>query len=149
MRQRFKLSISVFVIVRRGESVLLLRRAGTGWMDGYYSLPAGAHDGNETLISAAARELKEETGLVVRQSDLRLVHLLHCAAGDTGDEWLGAFFVADTWSGEPQVIEQGKHDHIGWYALSALPANLVPYTRQGIELSMKAQAFSAYGWKAS
>ena len=104
MRERFTLSVSVFVIVRSGKHVLLLRRANTGWKDGFISLPAGAHDGTETLAAAAARELEEETSLRADQQDMRLVHLLHCNAGDSGGEWLGVFFQAQRWRGEPTLL---------------------------------------------
>ncbi len=147
MRERYSLSVSIFVIVRSGERVLLLRRANTGWKDGFYSLPAGGHDGAETLAAAAARELMEETSLHADEQDLKLVHLLHCAMGDSGDEWLGAFFEAERWTGEPRLVENAKHDHLGWHAISELPSNTIPYTRQGIELAQQQITFSVYGWQ--
>lgn len=146
MKERFALSVSVFVIVRSEDKVLLLRRAHTGWKDGCYSLPAGGHDGHEPLASAAARELHEETGLFAEPADLRLVHLLHCAAGDGGQEWLGAFFNAESWSGTPVLREPDRHDHLGWYPLDALPGDTIGYTRQGIELSTQGIRFSTHGW---
>lgn len=149
MRERFGVSVSVFVIVRSGEQMLLLRRANTGWKDGFFSLPAGGHDGAETLAAAAARELKEETSLHAEVCDMKLVHLLHCNTGDSGGEWLGAFFEAEKWSGEPHLAESEKHDRIGWYAIGDLPSNTIPYTRQGIELSQRKVAFSVYGWPTS
>ena len=146
MRQRFALSVSVFVIVRSADKVLLLRRANTGWKDGCYSLPAGSHDGQEPLAVAAARELHEETGLQADPADLQLVHLVHCAAGDSGQEWLGAFFSAESWSGTPELREPDKHDQLGWYALDDLPADTIAYTRQGIELGAQGVRFSTQGW---
>ena len=146
MRARFSLSVSVFVIVRDGPHVLLLRRAKTGWEDGCFSLPAGAHDGGESLECAAARELGEETGLEVLSKDLQMTHLLHCKAGDSGSEWLGAFFVATKWSGVPQLMERDKHDQLDWFPINDLPSNLIPYVRQGIGLSNEGVRFSAYGW---
>jgi 8-oxo-dGTP diphosphatase len=126
--------------------VVLLRRANTGWKDGQWSLPAGAHDGGEALETAAARELREETGLVASAQDMKLVHLLHCHTGDGGAEWLGAFFLADRWSGSPAVMEPGKHDHLGWYALHALPADVISYTRQGLDRGLAGIPFSTHGW---
>ena len=128
MRQRFSLSVSVFVIVRSDDKVLLLRRANTGWKDGCYSLPAGGHDGGEPLTVAAVRELEEETGLLANPDDLQLVHLLHCAAGDSGQEWLGAFFHAGCWSGTPVLREPDRHDRLGWYPLGDLPGDTIAYT---------------------
>ncbi|ENT2941487.1 NUDIX domain-containing protein [Klebsiella pneumoniae] len=62
-RERYNLSIAVFVLVLRGNEICMLRRANTGWMDGCYSLPAGGLEYGETLSCAAARELAEETGI--------------------------------------------------------------------------------------
>jgi 8-oxo-dGTP diphosphatase len=123
--------------------------ARTGWKDGFFSLPAGSHDGSETLAAAAARELREETSLQADEQDMRFVHLLHCSSGDSDNEWLGAFFVAERWSGTPRLMEPDKHDDIGWYAMDRLPDNIIPYARQGLLLGMQQVAFSAHGWPSS
>ncbi|WP_243049244.1 NUDIX domain-containing protein [Dyella sp. RRB7] len=145
-RKRHTLSVSVFVIVRDAQQILLLRRAQTGWKDGYLSLPAGAHDGEETLEQAAVRELREETGLHAQSEDLRLVHLLHCKTGDSGNEWLGAFFLAEHWHGVPVLSEPDKHDQLGWHPLDDLPEELLAYTRQGLEQGLQGIPFSTFGW---
>jgi 8-oxo-dGTP diphosphatase len=146
VRTRFQTSISVFVIVLDGPRVLLLRRANTGWHDGAYSLPAGAVDGGETLDKAAARELREETGIVAVPSDLHLAHLLHCRTGDDGGEWLGAFFIATRWSGEPALLEPQKHDALGWFDVEDLPESTIAYVKQGVRSSIGQVAFSTFGW---
>jgi 8-oxo-dGTP diphosphatase len=146
MKERFRLSVSVFVIVLDKGHVLLLRRARTGWQDGSYSLPAGSIDGDESLDHAASRELHEETGLVAEPSDLRLAHLLHCHMGDRGDEWLGAFFIAERWAGDPVLTELDKHDAIGWFASDHLPESTIAYTRQGLRFSIEGRAFSTFDW---
>lgn len=45
--ERFKVTVSVNVLLCRGDTYLLLRRANTGWADGFYTLPAGHLEGNE------------------------------------------------------------------------------------------------------
>lgn len=40
-KERFKVVPAVYLVLRRGEGVLLLRRANTGYQDGKYSLIAG------------------------------------------------------------------------------------------------------------
>jgi 8-oxo-dGTP diphosphatase len=146
--RRFDLNVSVFVVALRGTEVLLLRRANTGWKDGFYSLPAGGHDGGETLAHAAARELREETGLRAEPDRLKLAHLIHCRQGDSGSEWLGAFFVAEGWEGEPAIQEPDKHDALGWFAIDSLPDNTIPYTRQGLLFAREGVPFSTFGWVA-
>jgi 8-oxo-dGTP diphosphatase len=148
VRQRFPLTTSVFVIVQREGRVLLLRRSHTGWNDGCLSLPAGAHDGGEPLANAAARELCEETGLLAEPSTLRLAHLMHCRSGDSGNEWLGVFFRAEVWKGEPRLVEPEKHDHLGWYEPTRLPGNVIPYTAQGIRCALDGVPYSDFGWDA-
>ncbi|AIF48871.1 NUDIX hydrolase [Dyella japonica] len=145
-RQRFPLTSSVFVILHDEGRVLLLRRRNTGWKDGYLSLPAGSHDGGEPLAAAAARELNEETGVVVEPQALRLAHLMHCRSGDSDAEWLGAFFRADAWSGEPRLMEANKHDHLGWYEAARLPDEVIPYTAQGIACALNGMPYSDFGW---
>lgn len=147
MRQRFQLTTSVFVIVRKENYVLLLRRSNTGWMDGFLSLPAGSHDGGEPLTVAAARELREETGLVAGPGTLRMAHLMHCRVGDSGVEWLGAFFLAEHWEGTPELVESGKHDYLGWYDWTQLPEDLISYTAQGIRCAFEGMPYSNFGWR--
>jgi hypothetical protein len=36
MRERFSLSVSVFIIGKDGEKILFLRRSNTGWKDGFH-----------------------------------------------------------------------------------------------------------------
>eukprot|EP00812_Abedinium_dasypus_P003013 NODE_1369_length_1164_cov_228.071235.p1 GENE.NODE_1369_length_1164_cov_228.071235~~NODE_1369_length_1164_cov_228.071235.p1 ORF type:complete len:285 (+),score=80.29 NODE_1369_length_1164_cov_228.071235:137-991(+) len=61
---------------REGEPLLLTRRASRG-VAGTFNLmwvfPGGATGASEAPIAAAARELKEETGLVVRPEKMRLL----------------------------------------------------------------------------
>ncbi|KAJ1488286.1 NUDIX hydrolase domain-like protein, partial [Baffinella frigidus] len=51
---------AAYLLLRRGSSVLLGKRWGTGWMDGKYTLPAGHVDPGERILQAAAREAREE-----------------------------------------------------------------------------------------
>lgn len=39
--ERHKVVPAVYAVFRDGDRLLLLRRANTGYYDGYYSLPAG------------------------------------------------------------------------------------------------------------
>jgi hypothetical protein len=40
-RERYCLSVAVFILLRKGNQICIFKRTGTGWMDGFYSLLAG------------------------------------------------------------------------------------------------------------
>jgi len=146
MRDRFKVSVSVFAIVRRDERVLMLLRSGTGWMDGYWSLPAGAMDGGELAPVAAVRELREEVSLVASRGALVLTHTQQNFTH--GDEWLGLYFEAPDVAGSPAVTEPDKHAAVGWFASDDLPVNTVPYVRMALEAIQMRKPYSTYTDKA-
>lgn len=62
--------IGVGVVVRNGESVLLIRRGNPPYV-GEWSLPGGAQELGETVRNTAIREVREETGIEI--ADLTLL----------------------------------------------------------------------------
>jgi ADP-ribose pyrophosphatase YjhB (NUDIX family) len=63
--------IVVSTVVAAGGRVLLCRRAQAPAV-GYWALPGGFMECDESLEEAAARETREETGVVIEPRDLRL-----------------------------------------------------------------------------
>jgi 8-oxo-dGTP diphosphatase len=126
---RFRVVPAAYVIVRRGDEVLLLLRANTGYMDGHWAVPAGHVERGESAVAAAVRELKEEVGLDVDGADLVPVTAMHRTGGngDPIDERVDFFFMASTWSGEPRLMEPEKAAGLDWYPLDKLPDPLVPH----------------------
>jgi 8-oxo-dGTP diphosphatase len=57
--------VAVGAVVRRGDEVLLIRRA-RGTAVGQWSIPGGRLEFGESLKDAVAREVREETGLDVK-----------------------------------------------------------------------------------
>lgn len=140
---RFKLILSVYLVLIKDGKVLLLRRANTGYEDGKYGLPSGHADGGESGSAATAREAKEEAGIDVDPGDLKFVHCMHRIQND---ERVDFFFAAEKWQGEPKNMEPEKCDDLSWFALDDLPANTIPYIKEAIEHSQKGIYYSQFGW---
>ena len=63
----------VHVLLERDGRVLLMRRAGTGFFDGLYSLPGGHVEEGESLRTTAVREMREELGIELDEASLVVV----------------------------------------------------------------------------
>lgn len=111
----------------QGRIVLLQRGEGAKYGQGLWDLPIGKADPGEPVTATAVRELREETGLVVRAEALRLAHVVHGAWGvESPNGFLTVVFVAHEWEGEPENREPGKHTRVCWTPLDDLPADFVP-----------------------
>jgi 8-oxo-dGTP diphosphatase len=58
-------TLIVAAIIRRGEEILLIKQQGPDDPLPYWALPGGRVEEGELLTEALAREVREETGLVV------------------------------------------------------------------------------------
>jgi len=130
---RFSLVPAAYIILRQEDKILLIRRANTGYLDGFYSLPSGHIDGNEPAIYAAVREAKEEVGIDIDPNDLKFVHVIHRVAEEKDHERVDFFFEANKWQGEPSSMEPEKCDDIQWFKLDELPVKLSPVVAQALE----------------
>lgn len=143
MTHRFKMIASGYLILIRGQKILLGRRQNTGYEDGKYGLPAEHIEEHETITQGTAREIQEEIGIKVSPSDLVLSHVMH-RKGD--DERMDFFFTARRWRGEIKNAEPGKCDDLRWFPFNALPKNTIPYIRAAIKNCIKKQFYSEFGW---
>ena len=62
------------------------------------------------------------------------------------DERIDFFLVVKRWTGEITNKEPHKCDDMGWFELSKLPANTIPYVRQAIDCTFKKKPYSEFGW---
>ncbi|MFA6251109.1 MAG: NUDIX domain-containing protein [Candidatus Paceibacterota bacterium] len=143
-KTRFNFYAAVYLVMREGNNVLLIRRFNTGWMDGKYSLPAGHMEGNETSVIAMAREAKEEINIEILPEDLFVVHTMHRNSGDR--EYFDIFFEAKKYSGELKNNEENKCDEIGWFPIDNLPENALDYIKEALKKIREGQHFSSFGF---
>lgn len=144
-KERFRLITAVYLVLRRGNEILLLRRANTGFQDGNYSLIAGHMDGNELGVTAMIREAREEAGITIRPDQLALVHTLHrLRKEDPGQERIELFFAASEWEGQITNREPEKCDDLSWHPIDRLPANTIPYIRLTLTNIVNGVIYSEY-----
>ena len=144
-KNRFKLIPAVYLVLRRNNEVLLLRRANTGYQDGMYSVVAGHLDGDELAKEGMAREAKEEAGIVIDPVDLRLVHTAHrLSRNEVGQERIDLFFEATTWQGGVTNMEPEKCDDLAWYPLDKLPQNMLPFVKLVLQDIANGVQYSEY-----
>src|SRR5690554_6023153 len=92
----------VHVVLERDGEVLLMRRKGTGFFDGLYSLPGGHVEEGESLRDAAVREMREETGIALQADALDMLGVVHRRSDSNRIDF---FLFARQWHGEPAICE--------------------------------------------
>jgi 8-oxo-dGTP diphosphatase len=118
-RDRYMLIPRVLIFVTRGTRVLLLKGApGKRLWAGKYNGVGGHLEPGEDVLTAARRELREETGL---QVDLRLVGTVVVNTGE--NPGIGIYvFTGECARGEPRPSAEGAAEWIELADLPGLPA---------------------------
>ena len=121
--------VGVFAVIERAGEYLLARRRDIGW----WNLPGGGLELDETVEQGLEREVREEIGNAVeierlvgvyskpRKREIVLTFLCHLPAG----------------SAEPGTSDEVSE--VGWFAPDALPSQLLPKHRQRLEDALLGQ----------
>lgn len=120
---------------RAGRTEILLQlRQNTGYMDGCWAAGAAGHvEAGETAPQAARREAREELGVELRDVHYEFVMHRTAPGGDPVDQRVDFFFTSRAWDGVPTIREPAKCAELAWFALDALPDDVVPYERMAVE----------------
>lgn len=120
------IKIGIGVLILRDQRILLGHRVAKGTDTGgiyepdSWCLPGGKQEYRETIFECAAREVKEETNLDIRNLEV------FSAADDIqpGKHFVTIQVIARDSSGEPEVMEPDKQDAWRWFPLDALPERI-------------------------
>lgn len=142
--RRHKEVVDVHLILRRGDEVLLARRANTGYGDGLFNLPSGHVEPGEDVRTALIREAHEEIGLMLTPEDITAELVLqHRGPGE--DPRIGWFFEAAYGTGgEPFNAEPDKCTELSWHPATALPDDMVAYCRAALEAWRTGERFALH-----
>lgn len=141
----FKMPIFSAIILRKGQSICLLKRSSASVSGGVYAFAGGSVDGAETITQSTIREAQEELGITLTQENLHLAHVLHVKT-DKNEEYINFFFQATQWQGEPTVMEPHKCDGVAWFAIDQLPTTIMASHKHVIAMMQKKIAYSEFGW---
>jgi 8-oxo-dGTP diphosphatase len=126
-KTRRTVKIAAYIYLEQESKFLFMRRFNTGYFDGYYGLPSGHIEVDESPDEAAFRELFEETG--VKANNLEFENVIF-----TSDGYICFFFSCNSWNGIIENRESTKCDDLSWHSLKDLPEKMPPEVVQSIKL---------------
>ena len=135
MSERYlsRIGVDIFLEIENEKSgrkeILMLKRAGTGYYDGYYDLPGGHLEAGEDIFDGMIREAKEEIGITINREDMKILHIYHKYIKGM----LKFVFKASKYEGTPINAEPQSCEKIKWIEIDNLPENTIP----GIKIELE------------
>ena len=107
-----KKSVSLVIVFNNNDEVLLARRKHDPYK-GEWSVPGGHVEKNESLLSAAIREIKEECNLTLSKN-LKVLKLIILP-----DKEITFFTVR--YNGNEKILAGSDVTEVGWFKLDEIP----------------------------
>jgi len=133
-RDKPRVGVGVMILNENGE-VLLGKRVDDPIKassdlhgEGCWTMPGGKLEFGETLLDGAAREVLEETNIVIDKSKTKLISITNEIR--PGVHYVTAGFLYEKFNGQAQVMEPEEITEWKWYNLDSLPENIfLPSTK--------------------
>lgn len=136
------ISVYALLLLEQKGNVLLLRRSGTRFGSGSFSLPGGKVENVETCRQALIREAREELNIELAYQELAFVAVIHKPR--LQDPFMAVCFHASSWHGQLHNNEPDKHDLMQWYSLKELPPTLLERHARIIELYLAGSHYDEF-----
>lgn len=133
MSERVKFNASVSFILEQDDKILLFYRTDGYFKNGWWVLPAGHIEENETATQAVVREAKEELGIDVDVKDVAFVHIVHNLVGE--NKRMDFYFCIKNFKGKIQNLEPTKCADMQFFNKDTLPPieKIAPTTLQAMK----------------
>jgi bifunctional NMN adenylyltransferase/nudix hydrolase len=121
--------MTVDAVVRYQDSILLIKRKDPPGK-GLYALPGGFMNANETLESAFLRELKEETGMVLKSTDIQEMKLFDNPDRSTRGRVVTMAYYCDVTNKPTRILDLKAGDDAEsykWVKFQDIENNLLEY----------------------
>jgi len=135
---------AVYAILMKDDKLLLMLRQNTGYRDGFYTLPSGHVEKNETPTQAVIRELVEEVGIKEDVKNFKYCFTLF-RKSELDEERVDHFFIVTT-DKEPTNAEPDKCKNIMWADKNSLPENFFDYIRFALSKIDKKKIYAEWGY---
>ena len=119
--------VSVNLILKKDNGILLMRRFNTGWNDGKYALMGGHVEDMENPVDAVIREAREELGLNLKEENLKFKMIM-----PVYPDHIYIYFECESFEGEPINNEPSECDDVRFFDIEKLPKNLIDADRQAL-----------------
>lgn len=134
-----------YLILKKEDKFLLMKRQNTGCRDGKYSLVSGHVNEGENFKQAMIREAEEEVGIEIEKENLQTTNVIHRRS--EGRTYVDIFFLAKTWEGTPENMEPEKCSDISWFEKEDLPDNIIDYVEHVIQDLNTGMTYEERGWQ--
>jgi ADP-ribose pyrophosphatase YjhB (NUDIX family) len=121
--------VGAICVVRRGDQVLLAQRSKGGYI-GRWGFPGGHVERGETVIEAAIRELREETGVVADPQGVLTVldEIGRSEVGEVQWHYVLVAVLADWRSGEAVAADDAAD--VRWVTLADITSGSLPLLKR-------------------
>ena len=117
------------LLINEGKILLLKQTKLNG---GNYTLIGGRVEDYELVKESLVREVWEEAGIVIKKSQLHLVHTLFKKRKIGGRIVL--YFECEHFKGKPKNMEPEKFKSVSWHPLDSLPSPMSPTVQHVLEM---------------
>jgi 8-oxo-dGTP pyrophosphatase MutT (NUDIX family) len=122
--------MAVYLLLKRGDEILLSLRQNTGYRDGNWSVVAGHVEEGEGIIEALIREAEEEAGIVIKHEDQEVAHIMYYY---DDRPYVNFFVICEKYSGEIRNAEPHKCGELKFFRENDLPPNTVEAVKIAVE----------------
>lgn len=136
MPERYTVRVACYMFIFVGKNVLLMKRDNSTCYGGFYSVPSGHLDENESPLQCAIRETFEETGIRINEAEFSsVIHRVgkNPPKGCQSIDYMDFFFVCRSFTGVPKIMEPDKCSEIKYVDFNELPINFIPYVKFGMD----------------
>ncbi|MDD5165508.1 MAG: NUDIX hydrolase [Candidatus Pacebacteria bacterium] len=118
-KQHTRVGIGVFVF-KDGKFLMLKRKGSHG--SGSWSIPGGHLEFSESFEQTAIREVKEETGLEIK--NIKFGAVTNDYFTEENKHYVTIWLTTEYDSGQEIILEPNKCSAIGWFDFNTLPLPL-------------------------